>query len=109
KSGKEVGSAGGPSAQTTEALLMQLIRDTIEPGSWSDNGGPGTLEYYPTGMALVVCQTPSVQEQVEDLLAALRRLQDVQVVVEVRLMTVADSFFERIGVDFEFHGPAGPA
>src|SRR5262249_40702934 len=35
-----------------------------------------------------------------DLLAALRRLQDAEVAIEVRLISIAEGFFERIGVDF---------
>ena len=46
------------------------------------------------GQALVINQTPDVQEQVEQLLNTLRQLQDVQVAVEVRAVSVADSFFE---------------
>ena len=64
-------------------------------------GGPGTIEYYPLGMALVINQTPDIQEQIADLLDALRRLQDQEVAVEVRFITVAEAFFERIGLDFD--------
>ena len=35
-------------------------------------------------------------------LAKLRELNDVQIVVEVRFITLADNYFERIGVDFDF-------
>jgi type II secretory pathway component GspD/PulD (secretin) len=34
------------------------------------------------------------------LLDALRRLQDLEVAVEVRIITLAETFFERIGLDF---------
>ena len=30
------------------------------------------------------------------------RLQDLQVTIEVRLVSVSDRFFERIGIDFDF-------
>ena len=36
------------------------------------------------------------------MLEQLRRLQDLQVTIEVRFITLADNFFERIGVDFHF-------
>jgi general secretion pathway protein D len=77
-----------------EEVLMQLILTTVDPPCWSENGGKGTLNYYPLGMALVVNQTPDIQEQVADLLEALRRLQDVEVSVEIRLVTVSQAFFE---------------
>ena len=52
-------------------------------------------------MSLVINQTPDIQEQVADLLAALRRLQDQEVSIEVRFMTIADDFFERMAVNFQ--------
>jgi type II secretory pathway component GspD/PulD (secretin) len=54
-------------------------------------------------MALVVNQTPDIQEQIAELLAALRRLQDVEVAIEVRFITISESFYERIGVDFNMN------
>jgi len=36
------------------------------------------------------------------LLASLRRLQDLQVTLEVRFITLNDNFFEKVGVDFDF-------
>jgi len=44
-----------------------------------------------------------VHEEIADLLRQLRRLQDLQVTVECRFITVSDSFFERIGIDFDFN------
>ena len=32
----------------------------------------------------------------------LRRLQDIQVTVEGRFLTLSDPFFERVGIDFDF-------
>jgi type II secretory pathway component GspD/PulD (secretin) len=81
-------------------LLIKLITTTIKPESWSDMGGPGTIQYWPLTMALVINQTPDIQEQVAELLAALRRLQDVQVAVEVRFISLSEAFYERIGLDF---------
>jgi general secretion pathway protein D len=79
---------------------MELIRDTVAPSSWAEAGGSGTMEFFPLGLALVVYNSPAVQEEVAQLLAALRRLQDVEVAVEMRLVTVPDSFFERIDPEF---------
>src|SRR5262245_16074022 len=62
--------------RTQEDRLIRLITSTVRPGSWSDRGGPGTIQYFPLTMSLVINQTPDVQEQVADLLAALRRQQD---------------------------------
>jgi RNA polymerase sigma factor (sigma-70 family) len=55
-------------------VLIRLITRTVKPASWDVQGGPGTVEYYPLGRALVVNQTPDVQEQVADFLASLHAL-----------------------------------
>jgi type II secretory pathway component GspD/PulD (secretin)/tetratricopeptide (TPR) repeat protein len=103
---KSAGS-GEPQRSSESAMadaLMHLITSTIKPDSWDRMGGPGTIEYYPLGMALVVSQqTPDIQEQVADLLAALRRLQDMEVTVEVRFITLSEEFYERIGIDFNLN------
>jgi hypothetical protein len=56
--------------------LRRVITSSIEPKTWNDMGGSGTIDYFPPKKALVINQTPDVQEQVVDLLAALHRLQD---------------------------------
>jgi type II secretory pathway component GspD/PulD (secretin) len=53
--------------------------------------------------SLVIRQTQQAHEEIQDLLAQLRRLQDLQVSIEVRFVTVSDKFFERIGIDFDFN------
>jgi type II secretory pathway component GspD/PulD (secretin) len=85
---------------TMEEQLIKLITSTIAPQSWSEMGGPGTIDYFPLTMALVINQAADIQEQIADLLQALRRLQDQQVAVEVRLISLEEDFFERIGVNF---------
>lgn len=87
-------------ADNIHEVLIKLITNTISPQTWSDVGGPGTIDYFPLGMALIINQTPDVQEQVQDLLDALRRLQDLEVAVEVRMISLEEAFFERIGMDF---------
>jgi type II secretory pathway component GspD/PulD (secretin)/tetratricopeptide (TPR) repeat protein len=88
---------------TMHEMLIRLIQNTVAPTTWAEVGGAGTLEYMPIGMALVINQTPDVQEQVADLLEALRRLQDLQVAVEIKLITLSETFFERIGLDFNLN------
>jgi general secretion pathway protein D len=82
--------------------LIQLITSTTQPDTWDEVGGPGAVEPFPTNLSLVISQTQDVHEQIADLLEQLRRLQDLQVTVEVRFITLQDDFFERIGVDFDF-------
>jgi len=95
------GSLGGAS-QADFDTLIDLITSTIAPTSWDTVGGPGSIEGFPTNLSLVVSQTQDVHEQIADLLDQLRRLQDLQVTIEVRYITLNDRWFERIGIDFDF-------
>ena len=75
----------------------------MSPTTWDHNGGKGSIASSPTNLSLVVSQTQEVHEEIVDLLEQLRRMQDLQVTIEVRFITLSDSFFERIGVDFDFN------
>lgn len=99
------GNAGGmPAGGATAAdfqQLMDLISSVIAPGEWEEDGGTNTMTPYPQNLSLIVNAPTEVQEQIRDLLAALRALQNLQVTIEVRFISLSDSFFERIGVDFD--------
>ncbi|HRA89874.1 MAG TPA: hypothetical protein PK992_17425, partial [Planctomycetaceae bacterium] len=83
--------------------LIDLITTSVEPGTWDMDGGNGTIATEENTLSLVIRQTSAVHEQIGELLSQLRKLQDLQVTVEVRFISVSDSFFERIGVDFDFN------
>ncbi len=85
-------------AKTLEKDIMKLLVSTIAPATWQENGGCGTIDYHPLTMSLVVNQTQEVQEQIADLLAALRRLHDQEVALEVKILTVPDGL-ERLGIN----------
>ena len=112
--------------------LVQLITNTVAPGSWQvqdgsgqdvssayglgggfgggaggaggidENRPPGSITPFYLSISLIIRHTAEVHEQVADLLRQLRRLQDLQVSIEVRFITVTDNFFEQIGIDFDF-------
>jgi type II secretory pathway component GspD/PulD (secretin) len=110
--------------------LIQLITATIAPGTWkvTDQGGGDNSAAYGLGggfgagdaggldqatpigsitpfflsISLIIRHTAEIHDQIADLLRQLRRLQDLQVSIEVRFITLSDSFFEQIGVDFDF-------
>lgn len=94
------GMGGGVGADFDS--LIELITSTIAPETWEEVGGPGAIQGFETNLSLVVSQTQEIHEQIADLLEQLRRLQDLQVTIEVRFITLNDDFFERIGVDFDF-------
>ncbi|MCE9533588.1 MAG: hypothetical protein K8T89_21055 [Planctomycetes bacterium] len=91
------------STGTIEESLIRLITNSVQPDSWEAMGGTGRIEYYPLGMALVINQTPDVVEEVIRLLEALRALQDLEIAIEVRMITLAETFYERIGLDFSMN------
>ncbi|HKD36365.1 MAG TPA: hypothetical protein VKB78_06175, partial [Pirellulales bacterium] len=86
--------------------LIDLITQTIAPTSWTESGGTGSIAPFETNLTLVVSQTQEIHEQIADLLNQLRRLQDLQVTIEVRFITLNDNFFEQIGVNFNFNIPS---
>jgi len=90
-------------SQTMEDNLIHLITSSIEPNSWNAMGDSGSIEYFGPTMSLVVNQTVDIQEQIADLLASLRALQDQEVAIEIRFITISDDFYERIGVDFNMN------
>lgn len=83
--------------------LTQLITSVVEPDSWAEFGGQATITQHENTLSLVIRQTQRVHQEIADLLSQLRRLQDLQVSIEVRFITVSDRFFERIGIDFDFN------
>jgi len=95
------GMGGG--AQADFDSLIELITTTVKPQTWDEVGGPGTISPFQNNLSLVISQTEDVHELIVELLEQLRRNQDLQVTIEVRFITLSDSFFERIGVDFDFN------
>jgi TolA-binding protein len=63
---------GGPAP---EDAIITLITRSIQPQTWSESGGPGTIDYFPLAAALVINQTPDVHKQIALLLQELRRSQ----------------------------------
>lgn len=53
--------------------LSDLIKSTIEPDSWDDVGGPGSVQYEPITMTILIRQTMMVHEEVETLLQTVRQ------------------------------------
>jgi hypothetical protein len=58
-------------------------------------------------MALIVNQTPAVHKQIAHMLEALRKLQDVEVALEIRIINVPESFLEQAQPDTGFKSALG--
>jgi general secretion pathway protein D len=98
---------GGGGTQADFQSLIDLIQNTVSPQTWNTVGGQGAIQPFATNLSIVVSQTQEVHEEIADLLEQLRRLQDLQVTIEVRFIRLNDTFFERIGVDFDFNIQSG--
>jgi len=72
-----------------------------------NGGAPGYGYYYPGNMSLVVSQTQDTHDQIANLLDQLRRMQGTQVQITTPYHSINDSFYERIGVDFDFSFKGG--
>jgi general secretion pathway protein D len=97
------GSLGG-GVQADFDSLIELITSTVQPNTWKEGGtGEGAISQFETNLSIVVSQTEEVHSDIADLLEQLRRLQDLQVTIEVRFITLNDNFFERIGIDFDMN------
>jgi hypothetical protein len=72
--------------------LAQLTIDIISPRSWEKKGGPGKIEYDARSQSLRVFHAHEIQEQVEELLTALRRSCGI---VDVHVLHLTPSVCER--------------
>jgi general secretion pathway protein D len=82
--------------------LIELITSTIRPSDWQDNGGTvGFIKKHDTTLSLVITHDVRGHEEIENLLNQLRKLQDLQVTIEVRFITLNDAFYEQVGIDFD--------
>lgn len=93
------GGAGGGSFADFDSL-MTLIETTVVPDTWEALGGSSTMAPYPQNLSLIISTTSDVHDQIIDLIESLRSLQNLQITIEVRFITLSDTFFEQIGVDF---------
>ncbi|NLE37064.1 MAG: hypothetical protein GX621_03470 [Pirellulaceae bacterium] len=96
------GGLGGGSQAEFEPLI-DLITSTVKYNTWQEYGGEGLIDSYENNLTLVITNTEEVHAEVVNLLEQLRRLQDLQVTIEVRFITLNDDFFESIRVDFDFN------
>jgi len=62
----------------------------------------GSVYPYFLGLSLIIRHTSEVHDEIVDLLKQLRRMQDIQVTIEARFITLRDTYAEAIGVDFDF-------
>ena len=84
-------------AATTAHTLMKLIVAMAKPDTWERHGGAGKIEFIAASDCLCVTNSPEAIAEVTKVLDGLRRMQDQQVSVEVKLFTVPSGFGAKAG------------
>lgn len=77
--------------------LIDLITAVVgDEETWDAVGDP---QFFSLNNTLAIRQTEENHEEIRELLEKLRALNDLQVAVEVRFITISDEYFEKIGVN----------
>ena len=76
-------------------VLIDLISTTIAPHDWEQVGGIGSMQFNSATLSLVIRTTANVHQEIAELLSQLRRLQDIQVTLEMSLISVQDDLIPR--------------
>ena len=77
--------------------LIELITTVVgDEETWDAVGDP---QFFSLNNTLAIRQTEENHEEIRELLEKLRALNDLQVAVEVRFITISDEYFEKIGVN----------
>lgn len=61
-----------PKPIAADRILQQLIVNHVQPESWADMGGTGTIDYFAPAQSFVVTHTLEAQEQIAKLLRDLK-------------------------------------
>jgi general secretion pathway protein D len=88
-------------AATRATNLVQLIQQTIQPLSWVEQGGEGSVTVY-ENKKLIIYQTREVHNRIEKMFEELRKALGNQVAIEARFLLVGENFLEDIGLDADF-------
>jgi general secretion pathway protein D len=99
----ELEDEGDDSDQAKTENVQQIITaitTTINPDSWYENGGTGTILVYQDNQ-LIVLQTPEIQKQVKKLIEDMQKKFGMQISIEARFLIVKEDFLENINLDFD--------
>jgi hypothetical protein len=96
--------------QTAVKVTLKILRQSIDPPSWQECGGPAHADYFPVGKALIVRQTSDNHKKMAGILDAARRLQPVEVGVDVQLVSLSPDTAKQFTylVDFQLPTPEDP-
>ena len=85
--------------------VLNLVRENIARESWDTP--PNSIDIMESQGALLVINTPEVQQQVLEFLQDLRTYSKTMVTLESRFYALTDAFIEEIGTDLRGLGPSG--
>lgn len=71
-------TAGGKMGSADYQSLMDVITSTIDPDSWDDVGGPGSISEFDNAGVIIISQTQDVHPKIGALLNSLRRVKGLQ-------------------------------
>jgi hypothetical protein len=69
--------------ETDFDTLIRAITSTIRADSWTEVGGPGSIEPQAASVSLIICQAREAHLQIEWLLTAIREVRDRQGILPV--------------------------
>jgi hypothetical protein len=70
--------------------LIETITTTIEPDSWSDVGGPGSVKEFENSRSLVISARRDIHQKVAALLVTLRKAKGLQGIRSLSLPAAAE-------------------
>ena len=82
--------------------LIITIKETIEPNSWSDVSGAGTIEVHGEYRELAIFQTLEIHQKIKTLLDEMKRAKARTVQIEAKFIEVTEGFLDEIGLDDNF-------
>jgi hypothetical protein len=96
-----IGTEDVPYADLEAALLklIQTIRTTVAPDSWSEVGGAGFIQPHPATQSLVIRQRPGPHQEIADLLSDMRRQLGWSIAHEVAIAELSADEARRFGID----------
>jgi len=100
-------STGQGGGMNDPSELINLITSVVDPESWETLDSEP--QFFTLNNTLAIRQTEENHEEIRELLEKLRALNDLQVAVEVRFITISDEYFEKIGVNMNLSFKASDA
>jgi len=88
-------------ARDRALALITLIQESIDPDSWYDVGGEGTITAH-DDRKLIVLQTREAHNRINELLKELGKNLKEEVSIEARFLLVSENFIDSIGLDIGF-------